>query len=159
MDLGRSLAPSVLLPSYLDRRPVSSHNNMHAIAFDNWKRPIDDNIFSVQSTWLGVLRIPFACQVRPLKSSATPDVSFHHFARLPTELQLSILRSCNKPTFFRLMHTSHSIRNEASKLFFTDPEAWYSVEGEWLEMGGHPSDGLYDLNFLRRIQRVHMLSV
>lgn len=130
---------------------------MHATAYGNWKRPIDDNIFGIQSTWLGELRIPFACHVRPLKSSAPPlDVSFHYFARLPTELQFRILRFCNKPTLFRLMQTSHFIRNEASKLFFSDPEAWYCVEGHWLEMGGHPSDGLHDLNFLRRIQRVHI---
>lgn len=32
------------------------------------------------------------------------------------------------------MQTSHFLRNEASKLFFTDPDTWYCVNGEWLGM-------------------------
>ncbi|KAF1967786.1 hypothetical protein BU23DRAFT_559122 [Bimuria novae-zelandiae CBS 107.79] len=127
-----------------------------AIAYGNWELPIDANIFGIQSTWQGELRIPFACHIRQPSSTAPPNVSFHQFARLPAELQLRVLRFCDKPTLFQLMQTSHLIRIEATKLFFSDPEAWYCVEGEWLEMGGHPSDVLHDIDFLRCIQRLHV---
>jgi hypothetical protein len=127
-----------------------------AIAYGNWEQPIDANIFGIKATWRGELRIPFACHIRHLSSTVPPNVSFHQFARLPAELQLHILRFCDKPTLFQLMQTSHLIRTEATKLFFADPEAWYCVEGEWLEMGGHPSDGLHDIDFLHCIQRLHV---
>ncbi|KAF2680725.1 hypothetical protein K458DRAFT_489639 [Lentithecium fluviatile CBS 122367] len=127
-----------------------------AIAYRNWKQPIDANIFGIEVNWQGELRIPFACHVRHSSSTAPLDVSFHQFARLPAELQLRVLQFCDKPTLFRLMQTSHLIRGEATKLFFADPETWYCVEGYWLENGGHPTDGLHDIDFLRCIQRLHV---
>ncbi|KAJ4292518.1 hypothetical protein N0V90_009180 [Kalmusia sp. IMI 367209] len=129
---------------------------VRAIAYGNWKQSIGVNIFGIEATWQGELRIPFACHIRQPCSTALPNVSFHQFARLPAELQLRVLRFCDKPTLFQLMQTSHPIRTEATKLFFSDPEAWYCVEGEWLEMGGHPSDGLHDMDFLHYIQRLHV---
>ncbi|KAJ4360978.1 uncharacterized protein N0V89_001547 [Didymosphaeria variabile] len=129
---------------------------VRAIAYGNWEQPIDANIFGIRSTWQGELRIPFACHIHQPSSTAPPNIPFHQFARLPAELQLRVLQFCDKPTLFRLMQTSHLIRTEATKLFFSDPEAWYCVEGEWLEMGGHPSDGLHDIDFLPCIQRLHV---
>ena len=129
---------------------------VRAIAYGNWKQPIDANILGVETTWLGEIRIPFACHIRQRSSTAAPDASFHQFARLPAELQLHVLRCCDKPTLFRLMQTSHPIRTEASKLFFSDPEAWYWVESYWLKDGGHPSDALHDIDFLHCIQRLHV---
>ncbi|KAF2447514.1 hypothetical protein P171DRAFT_429146 [Karstenula rhodostoma CBS 690.94] len=129
---------------------------VRAVAYGNWKQLIDAGIFGIECTWQGELRIPFACHIRQPNSTAPSNVSFHQFARLPAELQLRVLRLCGKPTLFQLMQTSHLIRTEATKLFFSDPEAWYCVEGEWLEMGGHPSDGLHDIDFLHCIQRLHV---
>ncbi|KAF1976121.1 hypothetical protein BU23DRAFT_552120 [Bimuria novae-zelandiae CBS 107.79] len=119
---------------------------VRAIAYGNWEQPIDAR----------ELRIPFACHIRQPSSTAPPNVSFHLFARLPAELQLRVLRFCDNPTLFQLMQTSDLIRTEATKPFFSDPEAWYCVEGAWLEMGGHPSDGLHDIDFLHYIQRLHV---
>ena len=151
----RLLAPSLLLhgrrsfewipnapsPTQLLRPTPRMTAMVHAIAYGNWEQLIDTNIFGIQSTSLGELCIPFACHVRHPISTAPSNLSFPQFVRLPVELQLYVLRFCDKPTLFRLMQTSHSIRTEATKLFFSDPDAWYCVEGHWLESGAHPSDG------------------
>jgi hypothetical protein len=127
-----------------------------AIAYGNWKQPIEANIFGIEATWLGELRIPFACHVRPTILTAPLNVSFPQFAQLPIELQIHVLRFCDKPTRFRPMQTSHFIRTKATKLFFADSEAWYCIEGFWLEAGGNPSDGLHARDFLPSIQQVHV---
>jgi hypothetical protein len=129
-----------------------------AVAYGNWKQPIDANIFGIEATWRGELRIPFACHVRPTSPTLLPNVSFHQFARLPAELQIHVLQSCDKPTLFRLMQTSQSIRTEATKLFFADSETWYCVDGFWLNGGGLPNETIHDLDFLRHIQRLHVES-
>lgn len=113
-------------------------------------------IHGTQCTWLGELRIPFAFHVHQPSSATLPDASFHQFTRLPTELQLQVFRSCDKPTLFQLMHTSRPIRTEATKLFFSDPEAWYIVDGLWFAEGAHPTDGVHDMDFLHYIQRLHI---
>ncbi|PVI03664.1 hypothetical protein DM02DRAFT_652435 [Periconia macrospinosa] len=127
---------------------------MFAVAYGLWKQPIDANIFGIQANYQGQLRIPFACHVRYPISTVPLDVSFHQFAQLPAELQLRVLQFCDKPTLFRLMQTSSFIRREAMKLFFADPETWYCVDGDWLKEGGHPTDGIHDIDFLRRIERL-----
>jgi hypothetical protein len=127
-----------------------------AVAYGLWKQPIDANIFGIQANYRRELRIPFACYVRYPVSTVPLEVSFHQFARLPAELQLRVLQFCDKPTLFRLMQTSRHIRREAMKLFFTDPETWYFVDGHWLEKGGHPADGHHDMDFLRCVHRLHI---
>lgn len=120
------------------------------------EKPIESMIHGTQCTWLGELRIPFAFHVHQPSSATLPDASFHQFTRLPTELQLQVFRSCDKPTLFQLMHTSRPIRTEATKLFFSDPEAWYIVDGLWFAEGAHPTDGVHDMDFLHYIQRLHI---
>jgi hypothetical protein len=62
--------------------------------------------------------------------------SFPQFIRLPVELQRHTLRFCDGATLFALMHASSTTRDEARKLFWSDPDTRYLVEGGWLLRGG-----------------------
>lgn len=120
-----------------------------AIADGNWKKPLD---FSLHSSHQGELQVPFSRHVRQMDSE-TP-ASFERYARLPAELQLSVLHVCDAPTIFQLMHTSHFTRTEAKKIFFSDPETWYCVDAGWLLGAGYPGHTEYDLEFLACTERL-----
>ncbi|ORY03952.1 hypothetical protein BCR34DRAFT_573131 [Clohesyomyces aquaticus] len=92
---------------------------------------------------------PFHLYVRPEgPASVRLSPTFSQFLRLPLELQHAIVKSCDSPTLFQLMHVSSSIRNEARKLFWSNPEAWYLVDSEWLFEGGFPGPTLHDPDFI-----------
>lgn len=123
-----------------------------AIAEGNWQRPLD---FSLHSTRQGELSVPFPRHVRRFDPAAS-NASFRHFAKLPVELQLRIFHFCDPATVFRLMHTSHYMRTEAKKLFFSDPEAWYHVDAGWLLRGGYAAHTEYNLEFLACVERLNV---
>jgi hypothetical protein len=54
------------------------------------------------------------------------------------------------------MHTSRSLRTDAKKVFFSDPEAWYCVEADWLLEGGHAGHTRRDLDFLACVERLYI---
>jgi hypothetical protein len=123
-----------------------------AIAPGNWKRPLD---FNLHSTHQGELQVPFSHHVRQV-DPITSEVSFEYYAKLPAELQLKILHFCDAATLFQLMHTSRSTRTEAKKLFFSDPQTWYIVDGEWLLRSGYPGHTNHDLDFLACTERLNV---
>jgi hypothetical protein len=122
-----------------------------AIAEGNWKKPLN---LSLHSTHDGEIRVPFTHHVR--QPNAPPSASFPQFTLLPLELQLRVLNWCEKSTLLQLMHTSRFIRAEANKLFFSDPEAIYWIDAEWLLQGGYPGDTLYDLNFMLHVEHLYI---
>ncbi|KAL2785887.1 hypothetical protein BJX66DRAFT_342659 [Aspergillus keveii] len=61
---------------------------------------------------------------------ATPRPrAFHVFASLPAELQLQILRSCDGPTLFQLIHTTSHIRSLTLPIFWDtfSKNTWYFI--------------------------------
>jgi hypothetical protein len=123
-----------------------------AIAEGNWKRPLD---FSLHGTFYGELFSPFSSYVRQTVRSESTE-TFGQYAKLPTELQLRILQSCDAATLFRLMHTSRSMRIEAKKLFFSNRRVWYLVHADWLLKGGHPAYTKLDLDMLACVEQLNL---
>jgi hypothetical protein len=82
-----------------------------------WKEPLD---FTIPITFEGQFFKQFHQHIYS-RNSTTSEGSFHHYADLPAELQLQVIQLCDAPTLFQLMHTSHDLRTEPKKLFFTDP--------------------------------------
>jgi hypothetical protein len=123
-----------------------------SIAAKNWEQPLD---VTLPVSSYGEIRVPFSRHVRQSKPS-TFDWSFPHYSRLPAELQLRVLQCCDKPTLFQLMHTSRDIRNDSSKLFFSDPETWYRTGGDWLIQNGIPGGTISDIEFLARVERLYI---
>jgi len=62
---------------------------------------------------------------------------FRHFPRLPLELQHHIISFCDNATLFQLMRASPATREEAAKLFWSDPSVEYRIRGSWLLSGGY----------------------
>jgi len=54
------------------------------------------------------------------------------------------------------MQVSSVLRTEAERLFWSDPDVWYSVEGVWLVGGGWPGYTHEDLDFLARVEQVEV---
>ncbi|PVI03009.1 hypothetical protein DM02DRAFT_652987 [Periconia macrospinosa] len=124
------------------------------IEAENWKQPLD---VTLPVGCRGELLVPFSRHIR--QSSINPPTShwsFPQYSRLPAELQLRVLRCCDKPTLFQLMHTSRDLRADSERLFFSDPETWYQVSGEWLIKGGTASGTMSDTGFLARVERLRI---
>jgi hypothetical protein len=109
----------------------------------------------LRATTLGEICTPFAHYIRP-EPTCCPLTAFPAFARLPTELQIHVLHFCSSATLFQLMRTSTALRHEASKLFWSDPDAWYHVDGSWLLAGGCLGDVYYAADFLRQVQQIEV---
>jgi hypothetical protein len=122
-----------------------------AIAEGNWKRPLD---LSLPITLMGEIRVPFAHFVR--QPTTSPSASFAQFTLLPPELQLRVLHWCDKSTLFQLMHTSRFMRAETGRLFFSDPEACYRIDADWLLEGGYPGCTLYCLDFMMHVEHLYI---
>ncbi|KAF2822731.1 hypothetical protein CC86DRAFT_261125, partial [Ophiobolus disseminans] len=99
--------------------------------------------------------VPFAHHVQHDTTHTTTAV-FSPFTCLPRELQLRVIRFCDKATLFQLMHTSSVTRKEAQQLFWSNRNAWYQVSGEWLLAGGFTGHTLYAVDFLRNVQRLEI---
>ncbi|KAF2993852.1 hypothetical protein E8E13_000252 [Curvularia kusanoi] len=85
-----------------------------------------------------------------------PEESFTQCQQLPLELQLRIMRHCNAPTLFQLMHTTRDIRIEASKLFFANPAVWYRLESEFLLQKPSNGESLYEPCFMASIKQLEV---
>lgn len=100
--------------------------------------------------------IPFHVLVQPDATESSENASFPQFNRLPTELQIRIIALCPTPTLFRLMHVSSTLRIEAAKLFWANPDTYYHVESEWLFGGGYPGDTYFELSFGTFVQNIEL---
>ncbi|OAG10814.1 uncharacterized protein CC84DRAFT_1203152 [Paraphaeosphaeria sporulosa] len=82
----------------------------------------------------------------------------HDELRLPPELQLRVIDFCSddRMTLLQLMQTSSFLRAEASKIFFSDPHTYYSVDASWLLTGGQPGHIDYSMSFLRLVQNIEI---
>ena len=54
------------------------------------------------------------------------------------------------------MRVSSTLRIEAAKLFWADPDTYYLIESSWLLEGGFPGDVFYDSPFLAYVQNVEV---
>lgn len=91
---------------------------------------------------------------RPPSDSQRP----FRLQKLPAELQLRILNFCSdeRATVIRLLHISSLFRAEASKIFFSDPYTYYSVDAAWLLTGGHAGHTAYSMSFLPLVQNIEV---
>jgi hypothetical protein len=112
--------------------------------------PLNWNRFATTG---GETYIPFAHHVQRDTVHVTNAV-FLPFLRLPRELQLRVIHFCNEAALFRLMHASSVTRNEAAQLFWSNPNVWYHVSGEWLLAGGFTGHTIYAVDFLRNVQQI-----
>lgn len=92
----------------------------------------------------------------PSPNESLPQ-SFHRFIDLPLEIRLLILRHCDTPTLFHLMHTSSNLRRESLKLFWAPEEdLWYQSQ-RGLETFMKPFYPLYDCpDFTFRITQIEI---
>jgi hypothetical protein len=123
-----------------------------AIQKSPWTRPLN---WKLHTTIHGEPQIPFShyIQLEPTQSSCP---ALPRFRTLPAELQLHILSFCDSPTLFQLMQVSSVIRVEAKKLFWSYPDAWYWVEGNWLLAGGFSGCAHHAIDFLAHVEQVEV---
>jgi hypothetical protein len=98
--------------------------------------------------------VPFHLHCQP-GPKTHPASSFPQFKRLPFELQLHIMCFCDRAVLYQLMHVSSATRKEAKKLFWSEPETWYTIHGEWLLAGGFTGDtntATDALSYMRQIE-------
>ena len=114
--------------------------------------------WSLRATQFGEIHTPFAHYVQLDPQPHCANATFAAFAQLPIELQIHVLRFCSSGTLFQLMQASAVLRREASKLFWSDPNAWYWVDGAWLLAGGFPGDANYVPDFGGQVQQIEVHS-
>jgi hypothetical protein len=105
--------------------------------------------------YTGEVCIPFHLSVQQ-QDTSTKAKNFPQFMQLPTELQLSVLRFCDSAVLFQLMRVSSYMRKEAQKLFWSYPDVWYRIQGNWILAGGFPGHTDHDLDFLARVTHVEV---
>jgi hypothetical protein len=110
----------------------------------------------LSATSHGEIHRPFALYVQS-NTTHQQRASFTLFRTLPLELQLHILSFCDNTTLFQVMHTSSTLRDEAAKLFWSCPNAWYHIDGHWLLAGGFPADAHYATSFLACVQQIEVV--
>lgn len=54
------------------------------------------------------------------------------------------------------MHVSSTLRDEASKLFWAHPDAFFLVESHWLLQGGYPGPTHWDTAFMAYVQNIEI---
>lgn len=115
-----------------------------------WSTSRDWNLRATQG---GETRLPFRFHVRQTHTvdRSTQD-EFTKFAQLPVELQVHIMSFCDTATLWRLMRTSYSTREQALKMFWSDPTFRYVINGQRLFAGGHARDANYSLEALAHIR-------
>ncbi|KAF2007378.1 hypothetical protein P154DRAFT_118594 [Amniculicola lignicola CBS 123094] len=131
-------------------------NLLATVRYPPWTKELN---WGLHMTMYGEERIPFHSYVQPgTTSPCFPGYisSMPQFSTLPVELQLRILSFCSACTLFQVMHVSSTLRIEASKLFWANPDAYFQVEAQWLLDGGHPGGIGCDLPFLLHVQNVEI---
>jgi hypothetical protein len=121
-----------------------------------WTEELD---WSLHTNFDWEKRVPFYAYVQP--NCAAPRATeqgslFPKFGALPTELQLRILALCPANTLFQVMHALPSLRTEASKLFWTMPNASFLIQASWLLDGGYPGFTYIELSFLQYVKRIEI---
>lgn len=113
--------------------------------------------WDLRATRSSETRLPFRHHIRSGQNETRPpDDEFHGFLQLPTELQQYILSFCDPATLFQLMHVSLTTRQEAKKLFWSDPTTRYIIDGQWLLAGGHPRHTNDDLEAMTHMQYIEV---
>lgn len=134
-------------------------NLLETLSLPPWKQEQDWNLHLVCT---GEKQIPFSSYVRPTTGTAANDLvvggctSFCSFSTLPAELQLYILSFCSASTLFQLMHASPTLRAEASKHFWANPNAYFHVSAYWLLEGGYPGYQCCDAALLQNVQNIEI---
>jgi hypothetical protein len=82
--------------------------------------------------------------------------SFTQFLQLFLELQQHILSFCESATLFQLMRVSSTTREEAKKLFWSEPTTRYYIHGFWLLTGGYTGHTTDDVEALALMQRIEI---
>jgi hypothetical protein len=118
-----------------------------------WTKPLNWNLHLAKDD---KEHIPFASYVRPDSVSPLHISSFPQFGKLPTELKVHILTFCSAPSLLQVMRVSSTLRIEAAKLFWADPNSYYLIEFSWLLDGGYPGNTCHDLSFLSHVQNVEV---
>lgn len=119
-----------------------------------WSRPLN---FDLHVNWRGEPRVPFALYTKPdpIRTSRMACTSFPQFRSLPTELQRHVLHFCDEPTLYQLMQISVT-RHEAKKVFWSNSNTWYCVDGGWLRYGAYTGETYRDLSFLAHVELVNI---
>lgn len=113
--------------------------------------------WNLRATQAGELRLPFRFHVRQGQDNdSLTQGELKKFSLLPAELRIHIVSYCDTATLFQLMHTSHSTRQIAQKMFWSDPTTRYIINGEWLLAGGHVRHTNYDLEALAHLQYIEV---
>jgi hypothetical protein len=136
----------LLLYSYGDSKTMSK-----VVPQGSWTDPLN---WDLHITHEGEPCIPFHLHVQP-ESRDQPASSFPQFIQLPVELQHYIMCFCGRAVLYQLMHASPTTRKEAKKLFWSEPETWYSIHGEWLLAGGfagHTNTAMDALSYMHQIE-------
>ncbi|KAF2243177.1 hypothetical protein BU26DRAFT_127725 [Trematosphaeria pertusa] len=118
-----------------------------------WTKPLNWNLHA--TILFGETRTPFSLYVRA-EPAGSQCQAFPQFLALPAELQLRVLGFCDPPTLFWLMQASPATRLEAEKLFWSHPDAWYSVECHWVLDGGFAGYAHLAPEFVARVERVEV---
>ncbi len=138
-------------------RPESASNLIEALSY---LPPDAEPDWSLCMTRQWEMRVPFGSYVRPdtVGTARGPqhDPLFPQFNNFPAELQLQILQRCSIDMLYQLMRVSSTLRAEASKLFWANPNAYFLVEAEWLLEGGYPAWALWDMAFAASVQNVEI---
>ncbi|CAI6342554.1 unnamed protein product [Periconia digitata] len=140
--------------SYIVEYP-NACRSIAALSKPPWTKPLN---WSLEMTKDGEEHIPFHLYIQSefdLPGFSSQHSSFSGFSRLPVELQFRILTFCSGPTLYQLMRIPFH-RNEAAKLFWEDPNAYYVISSRWFVDGGHPGFTLYDTSFMAHVQNVEI---
>ncbi|KAF2427836.1 hypothetical protein EJ08DRAFT_735867 [Tothia fuscella] len=102
--------------------------------------------------------IPFSIYLKQAATSKHKQALFQPYTRLPVELQLKILESCDAPTTFRLMQTSSGIRKTATKLFWSHEDPWYYILSTDIDVTEEraPDSVSWDSQFVKHIEQVEI---
>lgn len=108
--------------------------------------------------WRGKPIIPFRYFVSRSTPPANALSNFFGFAELPVEIQFRVVKFCDGPTLFDLMHTTSALRSEAKKCFWSQPDVWYRCDSFSItNMHFRPGPELYCPRFAEHVQQLDIL--
>ncbi|KAF2820794.1 hypothetical protein CC86DRAFT_374124 [Ophiobolus disseminans] len=112
--------------------------------------------WNLRATYRGETYVPFHVYVQ-LDNTHQPSArDFRQFTQLPAELQLQIFCYCDSAVLFQLMHVSSATRRKAEKLFWSCPDLWWKVDGDWLLAGGFSGHIYYAIDFLASAKQIEV---
>jgi hypothetical protein len=129
-------------------------NFLATLSYPPWTEKLR---WGLRFTVAGEEQVPFHSYVQGRSTETSMplhDSTFPQFSTLPTELQNHILFMCSARTLFQVMQVSSALRAEASKLFWSNPGAYFLVSADWLIDGAYPAYTDLDLDFLPYVQNL-----